>query len=64
MASLKSVELSHVRHIKEWEDGCDELEDIPHSFQLEMGAGITWSIFTDNQEQKVSYITLYVVLSL
>lgn len=50
------MDLSRVQSIKEWEDGCDELEGISHSFQLELDAGMTWGMFTDSQEQKVSLL--------
>lgn len=34
-------------------DGLDELECLPHSFAVSTANGVTWSMFTSNEDEKV-----------
>lgn len=52
---LEAVKLADVRNVKDWQEGYEELEGIPHSFAMEFGDGrYAWSMYTDSAEDKVS----------
>lgn len=52
---LEVVRLADIRHIKEWQEGYEELEGVPHSFAVEFRDGPdAWSMFADSEEDKVS----------
>ena len=54
MKPLETIPVSHIRRIREWEDGLDELESISHSFALELqGMRDPWCMFSDSGEDKV-----------
>ena len=43
-----------VRGIREWNEGYEDLEAIPHSFVVEFVDGqAPWSMFADSEEEKV-----------
>lgn len=51
---LEAVKLAAVRSTKDWQEGYEELEGIPHSFAMEFGDGrYAWSMYTDSAEDKV-----------
>lgn len=54
--ALESVELrDRVSGLREWHEGYEELEALPHSFALEFNDDQgPWSIFLDSEEDKVS----------
>ena len=52
---LEAVKLPDVRSVKDWQEGYEELEGIPHSFAMKFGDGrYAWSMYTDSAEDKVS----------
>lgn len=54
MKPLESIPLSKIRRIREWQDGFEDLQSIPHSFALELqGVRDAWSMFTDSSDDKV-----------
>ncbi|CCM00383.1 uncharacterized protein FIBRA_02413 [Fibroporia radiculosa] len=55
----ETVNLKSVRHIREWREGYEELEGIPHSFAVEFGGGLEpWSMFADSAEDKEHLVAL------
>jgi len=55
---LDTVSLSEIRHIKEWHEGFEELEGIPHSFAVEFHTGFCWSLFADSETDKEYLLAL------
>ncbi|KAJ3557879.1 hypothetical protein NM688_g1233 [Phlebia brevispora] len=55
---IATLNFREVQDIKEWEDGCEELEGLPFSFCMKMHDGAVWTIFTDNQEEKGTLLVL------
>lgn len=55
---LDIVTLSEIRHIKEWHEGFEELEGIPHSFAVEFRTGLRWSLFADSETDKEYLLAL------
>jgi hypothetical protein len=56
---LESVELARrVRAIREWHQGFEELEAIPHSFAIVWveGSMRPWFVYCDSPEEKVSIV--------
>ncbi|KAF8579920.1 hypothetical protein K439DRAFT_1522381 [Ramaria rubella] len=51
-APLLAIELSRVRALREWNEGYDELEAIPHSFAVELKEEAPWLFFADSAEDK------------
>lgn len=53
---MDRIELrGHVRGLREWNEGYEDLEAIPHSFALEFKDGRqSWSMYADSEEEKVS----------
>jgi len=42
-----------VRGFKEWNEGYEELESIPHSFAIQFRDGQgSWALFSDSEEEK------------
>lgn len=54
---LDKVELrGHVRGLREWDEGFEDLEAIPHSFAIEFTDGRgPWAMFADSEEEKVCF---------
>lgn len=53
--ALDCIDISHVRAVREWQDGFEELKSIPTSFAIEFNDGQgPWCMFTDTDEDKVS----------
>ncbi|KAH9933334.1 uncharacterized protein B0H18DRAFT_983091 [Fomitopsis serialis] len=51
--SLEAVKLSVVASAKDWQEGYEELEGVPHSFAVEFSDGrYAWSMYTDSAEDK------------
>lgn len=51
---LETIQLSRIQRIREWQDGYEELQAIPHSFALELkDLHEPWGMFTDSNEDKV-----------
>jgi len=51
--SLEVVKLSVVGSVKDWQEGYEELEGVPHSFAVEFSDGrYAWSMYTDSAEDK------------
>ena len=52
---LDKVELrGTIRGLREWNEGYEDLEAIPHSFAIEFKDGRGhWSMFSDSEEEKV-----------
>jgi hypothetical protein len=53
--ALDKIQLrGHLHSLKEWYEGFEELEAIPHSFVILFHDGQgAWSMFTDSEEEKV-----------
>jgi MAP7 domain-containing protein 1 len=53
---MDKIELrGRVRGFKEWNEGYEDLESIPHSFAIEFQDGQgSWALFADSEEEKVS----------
>jgi hypothetical protein len=60
--ALESVELrGRVIGLREWHEGYEELEALPHSFAIEFNDDQgPWSIFLDSEEDKVS-VTFFLI---
>jgi hypothetical protein len=51
------IDLKGVKAMKEWNQGYEELEAIPHSFAIEFKDGQgSWSMFADSEDEKVGLI--------
>ncbi|KAH9840121.1 uncharacterized protein C8Q71DRAFT_855409 [Rhodofomes roseus] len=49
----EAVKVSTVGSVKDWQEGYEELEGVPHSFAVEFGDGrYAWSMYTDSAEEK------------
>ncbi|KZT70730.1 hypothetical protein DAEQUDRAFT_810336 [Daedalea quercina L-15889] len=50
---LEVIKLSAVGSVKDWQEGYEELEGIPHSFAVEFQDGrCPWSMYTDSADDK------------
>lgn len=60
------VELrGHVGALREWHEGYEELEYIPHSFAIEFTDGRgPWSMFSDSEEDKVRELCAFASISI
>jgi MAP7 domain-containing protein 1 len=59
-AVLEKIDIKgHLRGLKEWYEGYEELESIPNSFAIEFldGQG-SWSLFSDTEEDKIKFLGL------
>ncbi|OCH91035.1 hypothetical protein OBBRIDRAFT_887284 [Obba rivulosa] len=53
------VPLAKIRRVREWQDGYEELEAVPHSFAVEFtDGGRPWCMFTDAAEDKEYLVAL------
>ena len=58
------IELKGIKAMKEWYQGYEELEAIPHSFAIEFRDGQgSWAMFADSAEEKVS-LTFHIIHTL
>jgi hypothetical protein len=49
------LDLRGVKALKEWNEGYEDLEAIPHSFAIEFKDGQgAWGMYADTREEKVS----------
>lgn len=56
---LETVALATIRHIREWQEGYEELEGVSHSFAVEFGGGReAWSMFADSAQDKEYLVAL------
>jgi len=60
---MHAIELSYVRGLREWNEGYEELEAIPHSFAVELEDGAPWLFFADSAEDKVCVCTKFLLLT-
>jgi len=56
---LETVNMRTLRHIREWQEGYEELEGVPNSFAVEFGDGRdAWSMFADSVQDKEYLVAL------
>ncbi|KAF8885036.1 hypothetical protein BD779DRAFT_1535139 [Infundibulicybe gibba] len=61
VSMLEEVKLrGKVRGLREWNEGYDDLQSVPHSFVVEFLDGREpWSMFTDSEEEKYKLLGLF-----
>ncbi|PCH44396.1 hypothetical protein WOLCODRAFT_165109 [Wolfiporia cocos MD-104 SS10] len=56
---LETVKLANISHIREWQEGYEELEGVPHSFAVEFKDGRpAWSMYADTAQDKEYLVAL------
>lgn len=60
---IQSISICSIRQFRERGDGLEELECLPHSFNISIGNNTSLSIFTDSAEQKELIASIIIQLA-